>query len=107
MSEEATEYRPSIIHYDGEGDAYWEFILEDVPALVEVPRAAEVEIVRRLDGDREVIGVRVYDAPPSVTDAEVEAALLAIPRETRAMIRAGEMAGALAAAARVRAGGAR
>lgn len=62
---EAAGYHPQVIHYDGKGDGYHEFINADVPAITDPFEARNVEAIRSIDGDRPIIGFRIYDAHPT------------------------------------------
>lgn len=63
-----SDYRPQVIHYDGEGDPYWQFVERDVPTVTGQVFAANVEMIMDFDGT--VIGFNIYDQAPASTDTD-------------------------------------
>ncbi len=67
------EYRPVIIHFDGEGDPYWEFVERDTLTVTGMVFAANVEQLS--DADGKLIGFRIYDPArprsPAVSSQDV------------------------------------
>lgn len=61
------EYEPKIIHYDGEGDSYWQFVERDTSTVTGQVFAANVEMLTDFDGN--LIGFTIYDpsAPRPMT----------------------------------------
>lgn len=70
------EYVPQVIHYDGEGDPYWQFVERDTATVTGEVFAANVEMLMDFDGN--VIGFNIYDpaAPPSDPSRDTQPALL-------------------------------
>ncbi len=60
---EVTEaaYTPALIHYDGEGDGYWEFLQADTATVTGQVVAANVEPIWDMADDSNLLGFRIYD----------------------------------------------